>query len=74
MAGRGAGRQLSGPWRRHPVTDVRALRGTPVTEAEVRTVRFVPLELRFADEPVPLATVLGCSWTREGDVPDGPGL
>lgn len=56
------------------MTDVRALPGTPVTEAELRTAGFVPLELRFADEPVPLATGVGCSWTTEGDVPDGPGL
>jgi hypothetical protein len=50
------------------------LPGTRVTEAELRSLGFVPLELTFADDPVPLATGEGCSWTTEGDVPDAPGL
>lgn len=50
------------------------LPGWPVTDDELRTLEFSPLDLDFQCLDVALPQGIGCEWKTSSWVPDSPGL
>lgn len=48
--------------------------GYATTGSDMRSLRFIPLDLVFRPTTVQLPEGAACEWTTVGDVPKGPGI